>query len=184
MTRPDISYSVQQLSQFLHTPRVPDFKAALHVLQYLKGTLNYGLFYSSNSDLQLTGFSDVDWGTCAYSGRSLTGWCIFLGKSLISWKTKKQKVVSKSSAEAEYRSLSQTTSEVAWLQGILEDLKVSVVQPIPMYCDNKAAKHIAENHCVNERTKHLKLDVCYVRENVHLVLYNCFTSELDYSLLI
>lgn len=166
MTRPDISYAVQQLSQFLHAPRQPHYKAALHVLRYLKGSLNYGLFYSSNTDFNVTGYSDADWGTCMFTGRSLTGWCIFVGNSLVSWKTKKQKVVSKSSAEAEYRSLSQTTSEIAWLDGILQDLGITTTQPISVFCDNKVVKHIAENKCVNERTKHLKLDVCYVRENV------------------
>ncbi|XP_057535495.1 uncharacterized mitochondrial protein AtMg00810-like [Amaranthus tricolor] len=112
MTRPDISYSVHQLSQFLSAPRAPHFAAALHVLKYLKVSLNTGLFYNSNIDFQLQAYSDADWGTCAYSGKSLTGYCVFLGQSLISWKTKKQKVTSKSSTEAEYRSMSQTTSEL------------------------------------------------------------------------
>ncbi|XP_057247033.1 uncharacterized mitochondrial protein AtMg00810-like [Beta vulgaris subsp. vulgaris] len=132
MTRPDISYAVQQLSQFLSEPRTPHYAAALHVLKYLKGTLNHAN-------------SDADWGSCAYSGRSHTGFCIFLGDSLISWKTKKQKVVSKSSTEAEYRSMSQTTSEVVWIEGLLQDLHIHVPTPITLFCDNKSAQYIAEN---------------------------------------
>ena len=166
MTRPGISYVVQQLSQFLSDPRVPHMKATMHVLRYLKGTIGYGLFYAHNVDFQLVAYSDADWGNCPTSGRSLTGYCVFLGPSLISWKTKKQKVVSKSSAEAEYRSMSHTTSELVWLEGLLQDLNVFVPQPINLYCDNTAAQHIAENPVLHERTKHIKLDVHYVRENV------------------
>nr|XP_021861029.1 uncharacterized protein LOC110800052 [Spinacia oleracea] len=166
MTRPDISYAVQQLTQFLNEPRTPHLSAALHVLKYLKGTLNYGLFYYANTDLKLTACSDVDWGTCACSARSLTGYCIFLGDPLISWKTKKHKVVSKSSTEAEYRSMSQTTSEVVWIDGLLQDLKVNVPKPIQLFCDNKSGQYIAENEIFQERTKHLKIDCHYVLDPV------------------
>lgn len=88
-----------------------------------------------------------------YNGRSLTGFCIFLGDFLISWKTKKQKVVSKSSTEAEYRSMSQTTSEVVWIEGLLQDLQIHVPTPITLFCDNKSAQYIAENIVFQERTK-------------------------------
>ena len=166
MTRPDISYAVQHLSQFMHDPRAPHFSAALHVIKYLKGTVDCGLFYQSNNVLQLQAYSDADWGTCAFSARSLTGFCVFLGDSLISWKTKKQKVVSKSSTEAEYRSMSHTTSELVWLDGLLAELGVSIAQPISLFCDNKSTQYIAENAVFQERTKHLKMDCHYVRENV------------------
>uniref|UniRef100_A0A803N1Q0 Reverse transcriptase Ty1/copia-type domain-containing protein n=1 Tax=Chenopodium quinoa TaxID=63459 RepID=A0A803N1Q0_CHEQI len=80
---------VQQLSQFLSEPRAPHWSAAVHVLRYLKGTINFGLFYPANSGLSLEAFSDADWGTCIDSTRSLTGYCVFMGNSLISWKTQK-----------------------------------------------------------------------------------------------
>ncbi|XP_019104832.1 uncharacterized mitochondrial protein AtMg00810-like [Beta vulgaris subsp. vulgaris] len=165
MTRPDISYVVQQLSQFLSDPRTPHLNDAMYVIRYLKGTIDHGLLYDHN-DLQLQAYSDADWGNCPVSGRSLIGYCIFLGNSFIYWKTKKQKVASKSSAEAGYRSMSHTTSEVVWPEGPLQDLKVLVHQPITLFCDNTSAQHIAENHVLHERTKHIKLDVHYVRENV------------------
>ncbi|WOG98596.1 hypothetical protein DCAR_0417940 [Daucus carota subsp. sativus] len=122
LTRPDISYAVQQLSQFLQAPAQPHYEAALHVLRYLKGTLNVGLFYKADCPLHLTAYSDADWGTCSFSAKSLSGYAVFLGSSLISWKTKKQKTVSKSSAESEYRSMSYTTSELIWIEGLLQDL--------------------------------------------------------------
>ena len=166
MTRPDISYAVQQLSQFLSDPRMPHFLAAQHVLKYLKGTLHHGLFYSAQNTLQLTAYCDADWGNCHYSGRSLTGYCIFLGSSLISWKTKKQKVVSKSSTEAKYTTMSHTTSELVWLTRVLNDLHIHPSLPLPLYCDNITAEHIAANPVFHDKTKHLKIDCHYVRENV------------------
>lgn len=97
MTRPDISYVVQQLSQFVSAPKEPHMQAALHLLRYLKGTVSMGLFYPVQLQLKVTGFSDAYWASCLMTRRSLTGYCIFLGHSLISWQTKKQLTVSRSS---------------------------------------------------------------------------------------
>ena len=166
LTRPDLSYSVQHFSQFLQNPRQPHYHAALHVLRYLKGTANTGLFYPSQNSLQLFACTDADWGTCKHSARSLTGYCVFLGSSLVSWKTKKQKTVAKSSAEAEYRSMSATTSELEWLHSLLQDFHIDIPLPITMFCDNKAAQHIAQNPVFYEGTKHLRIDCHYTRDKV------------------
>ena len=166
LTRPDLSYSVQHLSQFLNQPRVPHLRAALHVIKYLQGTLDYGLFYSAQNQLQVSAFSDSDWSACHFSSRSLSSYAVFLGQSLVSWKTKKQQTVSKSSAEAEYRSMSATASELVWVHGLLEDLQMHISLPITMYCDNSSAEHLAQNPKFHEKTKHLKRDVHYVREQV------------------
>ncbi|XP_019176090.1 PREDICTED: uncharacterized protein LOC109171519 [Ipomoea nil] len=107
-TRPGISYAVQQLSQFVDKSRDTHLVAAHRVLRYLKGSPGKGLFYPTNSRIRLQGFSDSDWVSCAETRKSVTGYCIYLGESLISWKTKKQVIVSRSSFEAEYRALSST----------------------------------------------------------------------------
>ena len=166
LTRPDLSYPVQHLSQFLHQPRVPHLRAALHVVKYLQGTVDYGLFYPSMNNLQVKAYSDADWSACQFTSRSLNAYAVFIGDSLVSWKTKKQQTVSKSSAEAEYRSMSATASELVWLNGLLEDLQVNVQLPIVMYCDNTSAEHLAQNPKFHEKTKHLKRDMHYVREQV------------------
>lgn len=124
-----------------------------------------GLFYPADSNLQLIAYSDADWGQCAYTC-TLSGYSIFLGNSLISWKTKKQRTVSKSTAEAEYRSMSYTSSEMIWVANLLKDLGIQVSLPIPLYCDNRAAEHIAQNLVYHERTKHLDIDCHFVRDKL------------------
>ncbi|GAB2269349.1 hypothetical protein Dimus_038770 [Dionaea muscipula] len=166
MTRPDISYAVQHLSQFLSSPRQPHMIAMRHLLGYLQHTASKGLFYPVQSLLKITGFSDADWAACLVTRRSLTGYCIFLGHSLVSWKTKKQATVSRSSAEAEYRSMAATTSELLWLSYLLHDLGVPVHLPVTLFCDNKAAQHLAANPCFHERTKHLEIDCHFTRDKV------------------
>ena len=101
VTRPNLSYSVHVLSQFMQTPREEHWKAALRVVRYLKGTVGQGILLRSDSDLTLYGWCDSDYAGCPLTRQSSTGWFIQLGQSPISWKTKKQQVVSHSSAEAE-----------------------------------------------------------------------------------
>ncbi|KAL0358383.1 UNVERIFIED_CONTAM: Retrovirus-related Pol polyprotein from transposon RE1 [Sesamum angustifolium] len=163
-THPDISFPVQQLSQFLQSPRTTHWDAALHILRYLRGSSSLGLFFSSRSSLQLSAFSDAAWASCLDSRRSITGFCIFLGSSIISWKTKKQAIVSRSSAEAEYRSMASTVSELLWISYLLRDFQLSIQQPIPFWCDNKAALHITANPVFHEGTKHLDIDCHLVRD--------------------
>jgi len=132
----------------------------------LKGNPNKGLYYPANERLQVTAYSDPDWGNCKLSVRSLTGYCVFLGNSLVSWKTKKQKTIAKSSAEAEYRAMSATVSELEWISHLLHDLCIPPPLPIVPYCDNKVAQHIVANPVFHERTKHLNINCHYTRDKI------------------
>jgi hypothetical protein len=165
-TRPDITFAVQQLSQFVSSPRDVHYQAATKVLRYLKASPAKGLFFSSSSPLKLSGFSDSDWATCAITRKSITGYCVFLGTSLISWKSKKQSTVSRSSSEAEYRALASLSCELQWLHYLFQDLGIKFDAPAMVYCDNKSAIYLAHNPSFHERTKHIEIDCHVVRERI------------------
>lgn len=113
-TRPDISYSVQLLSQCMQAPTAVHIQCVKRVIRYLKGTSHKGILLASSSAATLTTYYDNDWASCPTSPRSTTGFCILLGSSPISWKSKKRNVVAHSSAKAEYRYIALTTCEVVW----------------------------------------------------------------------
>ncbi|GKA32436.1 ribonuclease H-like domain-containing protein [Tanacetum coccineum] len=111
-TRPDISYDVHCLSQFMHSPLKSHLKTAFKILRYLKGCPRLGIHFVKTFRMYPSAFSDADWAKCVITKKSVTGYCIFLNNSLISWKNKKQNTLSKSSVEAEYRALASVASEV------------------------------------------------------------------------
>ncbi|MCH81055.1 retrovirus-related Pol polyprotein from transposon TNT 1-94 [Trifolium medium] len=170
-TRPDISFATQQLSQFLCKPIIAHYESACRVIRYLKGTPGRGLFFPRASSLQLLGFADADWVNCLDTRRSTSGYCFFLGSSLISWRAKKQNTVSRSSSEAEYRSLSFAACELQWLLYLLSDLGIKCNKLPALYCDNQSAIHIAANPVFHERTKHLEIDCHFVRDKVQQGLF-------------
>lgn len=165
-TRPDLTYAVHVLSQFMQNPRVVHWESALRVVRYLKGTPGQGILLRADSDLKMRGWSDSDWGSCRLSRKSVSGWYITLGQSPISWKSKKQKVVSRSSAEAEYRCMALTVCELEWLRALLADFGVGHDGPMDLFCDNQAALYIAANPVFHERTKHVEIDCHCVRNAI------------------
>ncbi|XP_024028503.1 uncharacterized protein LOC112093728 [Morus notabilis] len=184
LSRPDITFAVHKLSQFLAQPRSSHLQAAHYRLCYLKSSPGQGLFFSSSSALQLRAFFDADWGSCPDSRRSVIGYCVFLGDSLVSWKAKRQTTVSRSSAEAEYRAMAATTSELVWLQQLLRDFGVASSSHVLLFCDNQAAMHIASNPpFMNEPNTSKLIVISFVIRLLMVFLSSC-QFDLIFSLLI
>jgi hypothetical protein len=123
MTRPDISFAVSVVSQFLNSPCDSHWNALVRILRYIKGSPGKGLVYSDRGHTNIVGYSDADWAGDVNDRRSTSGYCVLIGGNLISWKSKKQPVVSRSSTEAEYRAMAHATCELLWLKHLLQDLK-------------------------------------------------------------
>ncbi|XP_070007278.1 uncharacterized mitochondrial protein AtMg00810-like [Nicotiana sylvestris] len=122
MTRPDIAFVVQVLSQYMHAHKDSHMDAAMRVVRYIKGIAGLGLFMLADGSTELSAFCDSDWGACVETRKSVTGYMVKFGQALVSWKSKKQSTVSRSSAEAEFRSMASTVAEITWLIGLFKEL--------------------------------------------------------------
>jgi hypothetical protein len=166
-TRPDIAAAVGILSQYMSKPSKDHWIGVKRVLRYLKGTLNYGIKYSANNgNPELIGYSDSDWAGDIDTRRSTSGYVFQLSNSVISWSSRKQATVAKSSSEAEYVALSLAAQEAIWLQRLMCDLGKTIDKPTIIFEDNQGAIELAKNPKYHNRTKHI--DVChhFVRERV------------------
>ncbi|XP_031267886.1 secreted RxLR effector protein 161-like [Pistacia vera] len=124
LSRPDLAFAVNRLSQFLKYPMTNQWIACKRVLRYIKGTIQHGLFFQKNAKFLLEGYADADWASDVSDRRSTSGYSIFLGGNLVQWGSRKQKVVSLSSTEAEYRALSQASTELVWIQHLFQELGI------------------------------------------------------------
>lgn len=169
VTRPDITYTVNALSQKMSAPTNLDMQAGFRMIRYVKGSLGTGLHFSSSSTKRMAAYSDSDWAACPTTRRSMTGYCVYLGQNIVSWQSRKQHTVSKSSAEAEYRALSTTACETTWITSLLTEInddKHSPARRPRIYTDNTSAASIARNPVSHQRTKHIEIDVHFVGEKV------------------
>ncbi|RVX00094.1 Retrovirus-related Pol polyprotein from transposon RE2 [Vitis vinifera] len=166
ITRPDISFPVSVVSQFLQSPCDSHWDAVIRILRYIKSTPGQGVLYENRGHTQVVGYTDADWAGSPTDRRSTSGYCVFIGGNLISWKSKKQDVVARSSAEAEYRAMTLATCELIWLRHLLQELRFGKDEQMKLICDNQAALHIASNPVFHERTKHIEVDCHFIREKI------------------
>jgi hypothetical protein len=165
-TRPDIAYAVSVVSQFMHNPRQPHMDAVECILRYLKSSPGKGLLFSKHGHLGVDGYTDADWAGSANDRRSTSGYFTYVGGNLVTWRSKKQSVVSRSSAEAEYRGMAIGVCELLWLKNLMKDLGFSQRTAMNLYCDNKSAIEIAHNPVQHDRTKHVEVDRHFIKEKL------------------
>ncbi|KAL9241610.1 hypothetical protein vseg_015702 [Gypsophila vaccaria] len=166
LTRPDIAFVVNKLAQFMSNPHDTHWSALKRLLRYLKGTMHHGIAIHNQSPMTLHSFCDADWAGDKTDYLSTTGYIVYLGRNPISWSSKKQRTIARSSTEAEFRAVADTTAEVIWVQNILAELQVPFCEPPIIYCDNLSATHYSANPVFHSRMKHLALAFHFVRELV------------------
>ena len=165
-TRPNICYSVNVPSKFLHSPRNSHFQGANKTLKYLKGTSGLGTTYMKTCKLDLILYTDFDFASSRVDYKSTTGYCTIFGGNLETWRSKKQRVVSKSSITAEFRVVSKGIDEVIWIKHLLEELKIPYTTLIIICCDNRSAINIAHDPVYHDRMKHADIDRFYIQDHL------------------
>ncbi|XP_071732211.1 uncharacterized mitochondrial protein AtMg00810-like [Rutidosis leptorrhynchoides] len=165
-TRPDISYAVQQVCLHMHDPKEVHMNALKRIIRYVQGTLTLGLHITKSSSTNLIAYTDADWGGCPDTRCSTSGYCVYYGDNLISWSSKRQTTMSRSSAEAEYRGVVNVVAESCWLRNLLLELHCPIPKATLVFCDNMSAIYLSGNPVHHQRTKHIEMDIHFVREKV------------------
>ena len=164
-TRPDLAYALSIVSQFMHNLEEQHMNAVMHILRYLKSAPRKGILFTKNVDCQsVDAYSDADSAGAIDDRRSTSGYFTFVGGNLVTWRSKKQNVVARSSAEVEFTGMALGICEALWLRLLLKDLGYLPRQPIRLYCDNKAACDIAHNPVQHDHTKHVEVDRFFIKE--------------------
>ena len=144
-TRPDISYAVGVVSRFMYLPQVPHMDAVMRILRYLKGTNNRGVIFRKNDHFDLMAYTNADWAGDRDNRNSTSRYFTLVGLNLVTWRSKKQKVVALSSVEAEFRDIAKRVTEILWLKKLLCELNVPPKQACKLFCDNQVYINISEN---------------------------------------
>jgi histone deacetylase 1/2 len=168
LTRPDLSFAVNKVCQYLSQPTTTHYEAVKRILRYIRGTASTGLRFRRSSSTGLSIFTDADWAGCSDDRRSTGGFAVFLGSNLVSWSSRKQPTVSRSSTEAEYKALADGTAETMWIQSVLKELGVFLSSAPVLWCDNLGATYLTANPVFHARTKHIEINFHFVREKVAL----------------
>jgi hypothetical protein len=145
LTRPDISFAVNKVCQFMANPTEDHWSAVKRILRYLKHTIHHCIFLHRDTNFNIQAFSDADWVSCPDDRRSTTGYCLLLGRNLISWTSRKQRTVSRSSTESEYRAVAHASTEIIWLRSFLSELGLVSSTPPLLWCDNIGATYLTAN---------------------------------------
>jgi hypothetical protein len=163
-SRLDIMLSVCMCARFQADPKEAHLTAVKRILRYLVHTLKFGLWYPRGSTFDLIGYSDADWAGCKINRKSTSGTCQFLGRSLVSWTSKKQNSVALSTAEVEYIAAGHCCGQLLWMRQTLRDYGYKLTK-VPLLCDNKSAIRMADNPVEHSRTKHIAIRYHFLRDH-------------------
>ena len=163
-SRLDVMFSVCMCARFQSSPRESHLKATKRILRYLKHTQDVGLWYPKGSSFELIGYSDSNYAGCKVERKSTSGTCQLLGRSLVSWSSKKQNSVTISTAEAEYISAGSCCAQLLWMRSTLSDFGINVKQ-VPLLCDNESAIKMTNNPVQHSRTKHIDIRHHFIRDH-------------------
>jgi hypothetical protein len=189
-SRPDIMLSVCMCARFKANPKEVHLRAFKRIMRYLVYTPKFGLWYPKGSTFNLIGYSDADYAGCKLDRKSTSGTCLFLGRSLVSWASKKQNSVALSTAKAEYIATSHCCAQLFWMRQTLGDYGYKLSK-VPLLCDNESAIRMADNPVEHSRTKHIYIQYHFLRDhqqkgdidiayvNTHNQLADTFTKPLD-----
>lgn len=166
VSRPDITYAVNQVSRFLNNWTDEHWTAVKRIFRYLKGTLNYKITYKKTictNKSQVCGFTDADYAGCQDTRKSTSGYIFIMGNGPVTWKSQKQNVVAQSTTEAEYLALALGTKEALWIQSFLKELGLQE-STVQLNVDNQSTIKLTQGHQFHPRTKHIDVKVHFVRD--------------------
>ena len=162
-TRPNLAYALNVFNQFMHSPKEEHMNVVIRILRYLKSSLGKGIMFTKGNNLDIRGYTDAGQAGSIDDRCSTSGYFTFIGGNLVTWRSKKQDIAAKSSAEAKYRGMAKGICELLWLKMMLEELKVTKEEPMKLFYDNKAAINISHNPVHHDRTKHVEIDRHFVK---------------------
>jgi hypothetical protein len=166
ITRPDLSYAVNKVCQYLHAPTTKHWTTVKRILRFIKKTLGYGLAFQKSKIKLISAFSGPEWVGSIDDRRSIGGFAIFFGPNLIAWSAKEQPTISRSSTEVEYKSMANAAAKIAWVQSLLRELGVLEDDKPGLWCDNLGATYLSANPIFHGRVKHVVIDYHFVHERV------------------
>ncbi|GJX68717.1 retrovirus-related pol polyprotein from transposon TNT 1-94 [Tanacetum coccineum] len=180
-SRPDLVFAVCMCARYQASPTKKHLEALKRVFRYLRGTINWGLWYPKDTAMALTAYADADHAGCQDTRRSTSGSAQFLGDKLVSWSSKKQKSTAISTTEAEYIAMSGCCAQILWMRSQLTDYDF-VFNKIPLYCDNRSAIALCCNNVQHSRSKHIDIRHHFIREQVEKGVVELYFMTTDYQL--